>query len=45
MATINQSYKSVSIKHSDDSIKVAHTVGNKKLIDDKTIDIHLDRQY
>lgn len=35
-------YKSVSIKHSDDSIKVAHTVGNKKLIDDKTIDIHLD---
>jgi hypothetical protein len=28
--------------HSDDSIKVAHTVGNKKLIDDKTIDIHLD---
>ncbi len=35
-------YKSVSTKHSDDSIKVAHTVGNKKLIDDKTIDIHLD---
>ncbi|GJF54938.1 ABC transporter permease [Staphylococcus argenteus] len=35
-------YKSSSTKHSDDSIKAAHTDENKKIFDNKTIDIHLD---